>query len=87
MPPITPERDASRKYLDADGNPVDAPATAENGTPPIDDYDELTVEQVLAEAEKLNAEQRATVREYEEANKGRKGVREGLDALAEEEDA
>jgi len=51
---------------------------------PIEDYDDLTVEQVLPHLEELDAEQLDTVEAHEIANKNRKSV---LDAISTKREA
>jgi len=46
---------------------------------PIEDYDELTVEEVSVRLDSLSAEELREVRDYEERNKNRETILEQLD--------
>lgn len=69
-------------YHDANGKPVELPApelepqTGEAVVGGIENYDSLTVEDILARLADATPEQKAAVIEYETANKKRKGILE-----------
>lgn len=70
-------------YHDANGNPVELPKppkkepkTGSAVVGGIENYDSLSVEDILARLATATPEQRAAVLEYEAANKKRKGILE-----------
>jgi hypothetical protein len=80
---------ASQTATGVVGATTDADATrtaaeAATGQPPIDGYDEMTVEEVTRRLEGLSGEELGRVREYERRNKNRTTLLKQIDSKADE---
>jgi hypothetical protein len=59
-------------------------AEVATGQPPIDGYDEMTVDEVTRRLEDLSGEELGRMREYERRNKNRTTLLEQIDRKADE---